>query len=151
MTQAIRWLCCGLVMTSVGCSMSEGFKLTGKKSDQNPVAKSDTIKAGSPDFTTSNKLKNPVKTRLAYASCHEQTGNLQQAREAYLEVLKKSPKDTEAMLGLARRYSHITGFSLPSHPSPAHIGSSAAATTATATGTERAERAMGRMTAPVRR
>lgn len=102
MTQAIRWFCCGLIAASVGCSISEGFKLTGKKSDQNKIAQPDSIKAGSPDFTTSNKLKNPAKTRLAYAACHEETGNYLKAREAYLEVLKKSPKDTEALLGLAR-------------------------------------------------
>lgn len=57
---------------------------------------------GSPDFSISNKLKDPVKVRLAYALWHEQEGNLVEARNAYDKVLSDNPKTVEALLGLAR-------------------------------------------------
>lgn len=102
MAQGIHWLGCGLILASFGCSLTDNWKLTNLKKDPAKDGSASTTKAGSPDFTTSNKLKNPVKTRLAYAACHEQAGNFQQAHEAYKEVLKKHPKDPEALLGLAR-------------------------------------------------
>lgn len=61
-----------------------------------------TSSVGSPDLSSTNKLKDPNKIHLAYAAWHEQTGNYPEARKSYLKVLEKSPKDTEAILGLAR-------------------------------------------------
>ncbi len=57
---------------------------------------------GSADFTSSDKLNNPVKVHLAYAYWNEQDGNLLEARGAYDKVLEKSPKNIDALLGLAR-------------------------------------------------
>ncbi len=57
---------------------------------------------GSADFSSSNKLTNPVKVHLAYALWHEQQGNQVEARNSYNLVLKKNSKNVDAMLGLAR-------------------------------------------------
>lgn len=57
---------------------------------------------GSADFSSSNKLNNPIKMHLAYALWNEQDHNLLEARGAYDKVLEKNPKNIDAMLGLAR-------------------------------------------------
>ncbi|WP_010588214.1 tetratricopeptide repeat protein [Schlesneria paludicola] len=87
----------GMTMCLVGCNSMSTF---GEfKSKSQPTA---TSRVGSPEFSSSKKLKDPVKMHLAYAGWHEQSGNYQEARKSYLKVLQKSPKDVEAMLGLAR-------------------------------------------------
>jgi tetratricopeptide (TPR) repeat protein len=116
------WLClAGLGAFSVGCSLTQqpdsdlAAKVTssnssGGKSSFNLLKSSGLSNSsdaagstpGSPDFSTSNKLKDPVKVHLAYALWHEQEGNLVEARNSYNKVLEKSSKNVDAMLGLAR-------------------------------------------------
>lgn len=100
---------CMLLLSSVvssGCATIN--KMAGHdqaKPKQNSAvadARSSATFVGSPDFTSSNKLKDPIKTRLAYAAWCEQAGNLQEAHASYQKVLEKSSKNSEAMLGLAR-------------------------------------------------
>lgn len=88
-------VCLALVIT--GCSMTEKFASKPQKRPQTV-----TSKPGSPDFTVSTKLKDPVRTRLAYAAWHEHSENYSEARDAYKKVLETSPKEIEALLGLAR-------------------------------------------------
>jgi tetratricopeptide (TPR) repeat protein len=85
-------ICCAMCL--VGCASFK--KLTASK------PKTNSSSVGSANFSNSKKLKNPAKIHLAYAGWHEQTGNHQEARRSYQKVLEKSPKDVEALLGLAR-------------------------------------------------
>ena len=94
------WLC--LAMLTTGCTSLKQmtvFKSKSAKNAANPQAASSTA---STDLVEASKPVDPVKIQLAYGAWHEQTGNYQEAREAYLKVLEKRKKDTEAMLGLAR-------------------------------------------------
>ena len=87
----------GIAMCLVGCeSMSKFGDFKSKPSTTS------TSSVGSPEFSSSNKLKDPVKMHLAYGGWHEQSGNYQEARKSYQKVLKKSPKDVEALLGMSR-------------------------------------------------
>lgn len=54
------------------------------------------------EFMFGTELKDPVKVHLAYALWHEQEGKLDEARNSYDKVLKESPKNVDALLGLAR-------------------------------------------------
>lgn len=89
----------GMTMCLVGCNSMSTF---GGLKSKPPSTAAATSHIGSPNVASSNKLKDPVKMHLAYAGWHEQSGNYQEARKSYLKVLQKSPKDVEAMLGLAR-------------------------------------------------
>jgi tetratricopeptide (TPR) repeat protein len=96
-----------LVIATMGCSLAP-------KSKTETVTKTATNPSSGPvsqEFSTSDKLSNPVKTNLAYALWHEQQGNHVEARNAYNKVLElktgtwwwqKNSKDIDAMLGLAR-------------------------------------------------
>jgi Flp pilus assembly protein TadD len=97
--------CCGVVLAIAltGCSTLDSFSSKSRKDAaavKNSVAAQQAADAA--EFSMAKKLKDPVKTRLAYASWLEQSENFQEARTAYLKVLEKSSKNTEAMLGLAR-------------------------------------------------
>ena len=86
-----------------GCNSANTMAGAGSNSKtvvKNVPTSSSTV--GSPDFSMSNKLANPAKIHLAYAAWHEQAGDYSEARESYLKVLEKSPKDVDAQLGLAR-------------------------------------------------
>lgn len=92
------WLCLSILMT--GCqSMKQMAGLKSKPAANNAASQPSPTTIGSAEAT---KPADPAKVHLAYAAWHEQTGNYQEAREAYLKVLEKRRKDTEAMLGLAR-------------------------------------------------
>ena len=85
-----------------GCSTAQkAGGLTGFPSPAKAPTGGSTT-PGSADFSSSNKLNNPVKMRLAYALWNEQDNNLLEARGAYDKVLEQSPKNIDAMLGLAR-------------------------------------------------
>jgi tetratricopeptide (TPR) repeat protein len=97
-----------LLMTAVGpgCAMTNklAFK-TPSNANKNANAanpKSSSSYIGSAEFSYSNKLKDPVKTNLAYAAWSEQAGNTQEAHAAYAKVLEKNPKNAEGLLGMAR-------------------------------------------------
>ena len=92
----------GLAAMASGCAMSPK---TDAASTAKAAAKSQSgsgTAPGSADFSSSNKLTNPVKVHLAYALWHEQQGNQVEARNSYNEVLKKHSKNIDAQLGLAR-------------------------------------------------
>ena len=98
------WMLATLSLTvlAAGCSTAQKMGaipglLTPAKA---PVGGGST--PGSADFTSSDKLNNPVKLHLAYANWNEHDGNLLEARGAYDKVLEKSPKNIDALLGLAR-------------------------------------------------
>ncbi len=84
----------------IGCSSLTNLTAAAKAKSGNQAKSTSSV--GSPDISTSKKLKNPSKIHLAYGAWHEQSGNLPEARKSYLKVLEKSPKDVEALLGLAR-------------------------------------------------
>lgn len=89
------------LLACAGCHSSP--KIGGLKSDSKaPAATTSNSTPGTSDFSTSNKLQNPVKVHLAYALWHEQDGNLIEARNSYDRVLDQSPRNVEALLGLAR-------------------------------------------------
>ena len=92
-----------LAVALVGCNTAG--TTAGLNSKRNATADSSaasTSVVGSPEFSTSNKLTNPTKIHLAYAAWHEQAGDFSEARESYLKVLEKSPRDADALLGVAR-------------------------------------------------
>ena len=91
--QCLVWMC--MTISLVGCS-SFNKKLASAK------PKNTNTTVGSAEFSSSNRLKNPAKTHLAYGAWHEQTGNYSEARKSYSQVLEKNPKELEAILGLAR-------------------------------------------------
>lgn len=101
MKQLVCTTAIGVMLLLVGCTSVAPWK-TAKFKQGSAATQTVTSTVGSPDFSNSKKLKNPVKMHLAYAGWHEQSGNYQEARESYLKVLKKNPKDLEANLGLAR-------------------------------------------------
>lgn len=90
-------LCTGLCLSIslVGCTTFS--KLTASKPKKQPQQS-----VGSAEFSVSDKLKNPAKVHLAYGGWHEQSGDLPEARKSYMKVLESSPKDLEAILGMAR-------------------------------------------------
>lgn len=95
------WICAMLFL--VGCATSD--KLSFKPNFPSPWRNSSVAsqpKSQPSEFSTSKKLKDPVKVGLAYASMLEQSADLVEARKAYLSVLEKSSKNTEALLGLSR-------------------------------------------------
>ena len=86
-----------------GCSLApKTDALSAAKAAANPPPGSGTATPGSAEFSSNKELKNPVKVHLAYALWHEQQGNQVEARNSYNEVLKKSSKNIDALLGLAR-------------------------------------------------
>jgi tetratricopeptide (TPR) repeat protein len=87
----------GVLTVSSGCSSTN--KIGAAAKSQQPEA---SATPGSAEFSSGSELKNPVKVHLAYASWHEAEGNLVEARNSYDRVLEKSPKNIEALLGLAR-------------------------------------------------
>jgi len=101
-----RITCCQLILLTalLGCNIANKTAKDQKPKSglayDNSQFSSTTV--GSPDYSSGKKLKDPNKIHLAYAAWHEQTGNFPEARKSYLKVLEKSPKDTEAILGLAR-------------------------------------------------
>lgn len=102
MGQKSKYLSICLMLTVTGCSTTN--LLSGKLKKDVPANNSAIASknATTSDFSTSTKLKDPVKARLAYASWLEQSENYKEARLAYLKVLEKNSKDAEAILGLAR-------------------------------------------------
>ena len=98
-SRVVVWMlvAAGLVTVAPGCSTTNKASVASKPQQPEPTAT-----PGSAEFWSSNELKNPVKVHLAYASWHETEGNLVEARNSYDRVLDKSPKNIEAMLGLAR-------------------------------------------------
>jgi tetratricopeptide (TPR) repeat protein len=98
------WLLSAASLTALasGCNMTPKSASSAalKRQAETPAAVGST--AGSPELSTSNKLNNPVKVHLAYALWHEQEANLVEARNSYDKVLAISPKNVDAMLGLAR-------------------------------------------------
>jgi tetratricopeptide (TPR) repeat protein len=102
------WLVAAAGLTAIvsGCSLApktdalSAVKAAAKQQQQQQETGSAT--PGSADFSSSNKLTNPVKVHLAYALWHEQQGNQVEARNSYNEVLKKNSKNIDAHLGLAR-------------------------------------------------
>lgn len=86
-----------------GCHSANKTPAAAGLTPQTPAAvQSTTSSPGTSDLFVGNKLKNPVKVHLAYALWHEQEGNLIEARNSYEKVLKESPKNIDATLGLAR-------------------------------------------------
>ena len=94
------WIC--LAFAVVGCNITNKLSFKPKKDPAPSNAQIASSTVGSAEFSTSATLKDPVKARLAYASWLEQSENYKEARQAYLKVLEKNSKDTEALLGLAR-------------------------------------------------
>ena len=97
------WMLAAVCLTTLasGCSTAQkAGGLAGIPSHPKAIVGGST--PGSADFSSSDKLSNPVKMRLAYALWNEQDHNLLEARGAYDKVLELSPKNIDAMLGLAR-------------------------------------------------
>ncbi len=90
-----------LTVLASGCNSTPKTPATSGLKPQTPASVTSSA-TGSPDFSTGNKLKDPVKVHLAYALWHEQEGNQTEARISYDKVLKQSPKNVEAIMGLAR-------------------------------------------------
>ena len=103
-----RWTVClaaaaGLAATASGCSLiAKNDAMSAAKAAATPPPVAGTATPGSAEFSSNKELKNPVKVHLAYALWHEQQGNQVEARNSYNAVLKKSPKNIDALLGLAR-------------------------------------------------
>lgn len=98
------WLLSAASLTALasGCNLAQKNPAAAAlQKTQAPPAAS-TASTGSPDFSSSNKLKDPVKVHLAYALWHEQDGDLVGARNSYDKVLAENSKNVEAMLGLSR-------------------------------------------------
>lgn len=95
------WLLSAASLTALasGCNSTPKPPMTARQNSPTPAV---GLQAGSPDMPSSNKLSNPVKVHLAYALWHEQEGNLVEARNSYDRVLVDSPKNVDAMMGLAR-------------------------------------------------
>ena len=93
----------GLAAMVSGCSLTpKTDALNAVKASAKAQPESGSATPGSADFSSNKELKNPVKVHLAYALWHEQQGNQIEARNSYSEVLKKSSKNIDALLGLAR-------------------------------------------------
>lgn len=90
-----------LTLLASGCNSIPKSPETAGLKPQTPAAVTSSA-TGSPDIATGNKLKDPVKVHLAYALWHEQEGNRTEARISYDKVLKLSPKNVDAIMGLAR-------------------------------------------------
>ncbi len=104
MLRSITVLSLCLVTGLTGCasfSGLNGIKKTSVSATPNKSVRSSPT-VGSSDFSTSNTLSNPTKLHLAYAAWHEQSGDFHEARDSYMKVLEKNPKDIDAILGLAR-------------------------------------------------
>jgi tetratricopeptide (TPR) repeat protein len=105
MVRRISCFCLGLAavmsVTVTGCNIGNKVAMNKSKGPAKPARQLNSSMVGSPDLE-STRSANPVKVHLAYAAWHEQAGNFTEARNSYLKVLEKSPKDTDAMLGLAR-------------------------------------------------
>ncbi|MBS0201919.1 MAG: tetratricopeptide repeat protein [Planctomycetes bacterium] len=97
------WLLIAASLTTLaaGCNSAPKNPAAALQKSQTAPAVSTAV-AGSPDFSSSNKLKDPVKVHLAYALWHEQEGNLVEARNSYDKVLSENSRNVEAMLGLSR-------------------------------------------------
>ena len=99
------WLVAAVSLAAMvsGCALApKTDAMSAAKAAANSPPGSGAATPGSADFSSSTKLANPVKVHLAYALWHEQQGNQVEARNSYNEVLKKSSKNIDAMLGLAR-------------------------------------------------
>lgn len=101
---------CGVFILAAAsfATMAAGCSSVSKQTANAPVKapkvpeEVSTATPGSADIFTGKELKNPVKVHLAYALWHEQQGNQVEARKSYDIVLKKSPKNIGALLGIAR-------------------------------------------------
>ncbi len=107
MSQPKAWLLsfAALATLAAGCNSTPknpAAAAAGVKSQAPATASTSSANPGSPEFFSGTKLQNPVKVHLAYALWHEQEGNLVEARNSYNRVLDDSPKNVEALLGLAR-------------------------------------------------
>jgi len=99
------WLVAAVSLAAMvsGCSLApKADALSAAKALAKPQPESGSATPGSADFSSNKELKNPIKVHLAYALWHEQQGNQVEARNSYNEVLKKSSKNIDALLGLAR-------------------------------------------------
>ena len=98
------WMLAAVCLTTLAAGCSTAQKVGGlagiPAQAKAPTGGSTT--PGSADFSSSDKLNNPIKMHLAYALWNEQDHNLLEARGAYDKVLEKNPKNIDAMLGLAR-------------------------------------------------
>ena len=111
-----------LSVATIGCSLAPKFDNAGTskgmgsrtasnnsisnlfqfKRTSNQEVVSATMATGTADFSTSDKLKDPVKVHLACALWHEQEGNLVEARNCYKKALESNSKSVDSLLGLAR-------------------------------------------------
>jgi Flp pilus assembly protein TadD len=92
-----------LAALASGCNSTPKNPMTAAKQQiPAPATTPAATNPGSLDFSVSKTLKNPAKVHLAYALWEEQEGNLVGARNSYEKVLDESPKNVEAMIGLAR-------------------------------------------------
>lgn len=99
------WILSAISLSVLACgcqSMAKNSATTGLKPETPTAVSASSTAPGTPDIAVGNKLQNPVKVHLAYAVWHEQEGNLVEARNSYEKVLDESPKNVDAMLGLAR-------------------------------------------------
>lgn len=91
------------LVACAGCHSMPKFPGTSGLSPKAPAAEAVSKSTpGTSDFSTSDKLRDPVKVHLAYALWHEQEGNLVEARNSYDRVLDENPRNVEALLGLSR-------------------------------------------------
>ena len=91
-----------LAVVASGCNMVPKSPLADKNATQKAPAPATKPAPEPPEFMFGKDLKDPVKVHLAYGTWHEQDGNLAEARISYDKVLQKSPKNVDAMMGLAR-------------------------------------------------
>lgn len=99
------WLLAAVSLMAItpGCSLTpKTDALSAVKTAAKSHPEPGSATPGSADFSSNKELKNPIKVHLAYALWHEQQGNQVEARNSYNEVLKKSSKNIDALLGLAR-------------------------------------------------
>ena len=103
----VRLACLGaLTVPCAGC-MSDGVKTPG----QNPLTAwmRPKLKIDNPDpVQVPDKLVDERALSIKYAAWMVETGRLKEATEKYQAVLKKNPKDVEAIIGLAR-IDQLTG------------------------------------------
>lgn len=91
-----------LAAIAAGCNSTPKLPSMASKTQAPAPASTTTANPGSLEFSSITKLQNPVKVHLAYAQWHEQERKLVEARDSYNRVLNDSPKNVEALLGLAR-------------------------------------------------
>ena len=92
-----------LATIAIGCSMTpKSSGLEAPKIVAQPSSEQTSTSPGSADFSSKKNLTNPVKTHLACALWHQQEGRQLDARNSYNKVLEKDPKNTDALIGLAR-------------------------------------------------